>query len=392
MKYIYVSNAVPEKVSNHKKSSVAGNKFSINMARALNKISGDSVEFISLAQVEKDLLDELNAHEIWDGKKYQQIKSGKHFLISEFVQAFRLFCYIKKLIKNRKENYTVIIENSPTGVALCCAALKMLYKIPVYSITIDTPFTASLSRKGILGRINCWKFRVGQRQLKHFNGIVSFTKDVCKQLEINIPCLEFAIGCEEKNIPLDTDEFEISDHCPRKVVYAGTLIYYNGIIEMLDAFADLGEEYQLHLYGYGPLENLVIERAKTYSNIIYHGRFDPDRTKEILAGADLLINPRVLDPYIENFTFPSKLIDYVVSGKNVLSSKFKTLPEEYEKFLYLMDSVSKENICNGVKVVFNESKEKRKYRIKEGISFIRNHQTYDRIAENLIWFMKKNKH
>ena len=392
MKYVYVSNAVPERVCNHKKSSVAGNKFSINMARALNKMSGDSVEFISLSQVEKDLLDELNAHEIWDGKKYQQIKRGKHFLISEFAQAFRLFYYIKKLTKNRKEDYTVIIENSPMGAALCCATLKKIYKIPVYSITIDTPFTASLSSKGILGRINFWKFWVGQRQLKHFNGIVSFTKDVCNELEINIPCFEFAIGCEEKNIPLNTTEFDISDDYPRKVVYAGTLIYYNGIIEMLDAFADLGEEYQLHLYGYGPLENLVIEKAKTYSNIIYHGRFDPDRTKEILTGADLLINPRVLDPYIENFTFPSKLVDYIISGKNVLSSKFKTLPEEYEEFLYLMDAVSKENICNGVKAVFSESKEKRKRRIKEGITFIRNYQTYDRIAENLICFMGENRH
>ena len=62
MKYVYVSNAVPERVCNHKKSSVAGNKFSINMARALNKMSGDSVEFISLSQVEKAI----------EQKKYEQ--------------------------------------------------------------------------------------------------------------------------------------------------------------------------------------------------------------------------------------------------------------------------------------------------------------------------------
>lgn len=33
---------------------------------------------------------------------------------------------------------------------------------------------------------------------------------------------------------------------------------------MLNAFADLGEAYQLHIYGYGPLENSVIKMAKTY--------------------------------------------------------------------------------------------------------------------------------
>ena len=159
-----------------------------------------------------------------------------------------------------------------TKVVNACKACKV--------DAIDTPFTASLSHDGVLGKINCWKFRLGQKQLKHFNGIISFTKEVCKQLNIDIPCLEFAIGCEEKNIPLDNDGFEVNEHYPRKIVYAGTLIYYNGITEMLNAFADLGEAYQLHIYGYGPLENSVIKMAKTYSNIIYHGRFNSDRTKE----------------------------------------------------------------------------------------------------------------
>lgn len=104
----------------------------------------------------------------------------------------------------------------------------------------------------------------------------------------------------------------------------------------------------------------------------------------------MLINPRMLDPYIENFTFPSKLVDYVISGKNVLSSKFKTLPKEYEDFLYLLDSVSKESICSSVESVFREPKEKRKRRIKAGISFIREHQTYNKIAEKLLHFMEEN--
>lgn len=390
MKYIYICNAVPEKVSNYKNSSVAGNKFSINMAKALNNLSQNNVEVISLTQVDNNLIEKLKADEIWQGKKYAQIKKGRHFLISEFAQAFRVFCYIKKLIKNNEDNYRVIIENSPVGVSLCCTILKKVYKVPIYSITIDTPFTATLSKRGVWGKINCWKFRVGQRQLKNFNGIISFTKDICKQLKIDIPCFEFAIGCEEKDIPSDINTLRINEHYPRKIVYAGTLIYYNGIIEMLDAFAELGDGYQLHIYGYGPLEDEVIKMAKKSTNIIYHGRFNPDKTKDILTQADLLINPRILDPYIENFTFPSKLVDYVIAGKNVLSSKFKTLPKEYRNFLYLIDTVSKDTISNGIKFVFGEPKEQREHRIMEGIDYIRNHQTYDKVAENLIKFMEEN--
>lgn len=92
MKYIYVCRAVPEAVCNFKKLSVAGNRFSLNMAKALNNVCGDNVRFISLSHVERRLIDKLHADEIWNGKSYQQIKSGKYILVSEFVQAFRLFC------------------------------------------------------------------------------------------------------------------------------------------------------------------------------------------------------------------------------------------------------------------------------------------------------------
>ena len=53
MKYIYICRAVPEAVCNFKKLSVAGNRFSLNMAKALNNVCGDNVRFISLSHVER---------------------------------------------------------------------------------------------------------------------------------------------------------------------------------------------------------------------------------------------------------------------------------------------------------------------------------------------------
>ena len=61
MKYIYICRAVPEAVCNFKKLSVAGNRFSLNMAKALNNVCGDNVRFISLSHVERRLIDKLHA-------------------------------------------------------------------------------------------------------------------------------------------------------------------------------------------------------------------------------------------------------------------------------------------------------------------------------------------
>ena len=90
MKYIYVCRAVPEAVCNFKKLSVAGNRFSLNMAKALNNVCGDNVRFISLSHVERRLIDKLHADEIWNGKSYQQIKRAKYNNDSEILQAYTL--------------------------------------------------------------------------------------------------------------------------------------------------------------------------------------------------------------------------------------------------------------------------------------------------------------
>ena len=171
-------------------------------------------------------------------------------------------------------------------------------------------------------------------------------------------------------------------------VFAGTLIYYNGIRELLEAFVRLGADYRLHIYGYGPMEDDVKKAAQKYENIIFHGRFNPADTMQILSQYQLLINPRQIDPAIENFTFPSKLVDYILTGKSVLTSNFKTMPAQYKDFVYVLDDLQVQSIMDGVCRVFAEDVQTREARGQAGVRYIKENQTYDRIADRILTFVK----
>ncbi len=74
--------------------------------------------------------------------------------------------------------------------------------------------------------------------------------------------------------------------------------------------------------------------------IIYHGNV-PNR--EVVAQeleATLLVNPRPTEGSYTNYSFPSKTLEYMVSGTPVLSAKLGGIPDEYDDYLYYFDDQS----------------------------------------------------
>ena len=85
-------------------------------------------------------------------------------------------------------------------------------------------------------------------------------------------------------------------------------------------------------------DEIVINLAKKESqNIIYHGVVTNDEMMKIQAKSDLLVCPRHFDEFTTKYTFPSKLLEYIIAGVPVLSNKLKGIPQEYEKYVTLSE-------------------------------------------------------
>ncbi len=126
------------------------------------------------------------------------------------------------------------------------------------------------------------------------------------------------------------------------VVYTGALEEVYGVKELVDSFCTIEERYVLHVFGSGSLGDYINEKSIIYSNLKFYGFKPASYLSKFVVNCDLLINPRPIDSNMSKMSFPSKLLEYALSGKPVLTTPLESIPEEIKnKFIYI--EVDEEN-------------------------------------------------
>ena len=166
------------------------------------------------------------------------------------------------------------------------------------------------------------------------------------------------LGFENKNIPyivleghVDAEMYhyhhsEFSKKV-KKVLYAGSLRKIYGIKNLCEAFTKIYKpNEELHIYGDGDYVPELIELIKLNNqNIFFHGNCMNDEVIQAELDATLLVNPRPTEGEYTKFSFPSKTLEYMVSGTPVLTAKLQGIPKEYEKYLYYFDDEDEDDLA-----------------------------------------------
>ena len=105
-------------------------------------------------------------------------------------------------------------------------------------------------------------------------------------------------------------------------VYVGQLKRNKGIVELLEAFSSLSDEYRLQVYGpfYDDLDESIFIG---HSNVEYRGVADPEDVCEILRNSKALVFPT----YLEQEGYSGIIMESYSVGLPVLCSDWKFLPE-----------------------------------------------------------------
>jgi glycosyltransferase involved in cell wall biosynthesis len=132
--------------------------------------------------------------------------------------------------------------------------------------------------------------------------------------------------------------------CPRDekdtkiVLYGGGLYAKFGVKMLLDAFTMVsGENYNLHLYGSGDMDNLIAEYAQKDPRIRFFGYVPTQVVVDAQLKATLLVNPRYANEEYTKYSFPSKNMEYMASGTPLATTKLPGMPEEYHQYVYLLE-------------------------------------------------------
>ena len=107
------------------------------------------------------------------------------------------------------------------------------------------------------------------------------------------------------------------------VMYAGLLSDVTGVdilLEMITKNKD--KNVRFIISGKGYLENIVKTVAQNDDRIVYLGFVDQVEYLEWLKKANILINPRNMRLDQNKNNFPSKILDYLATGRIILSTRF----------------------------------------------------------------------
>lgn len=143
-----------------------------------------------------------------------------------------------------------------------------------------------------------------------------------------------------------------------RIVYTGKLNIKFGINDLVNAFMKIDNpNYRLILCGDGDAREFVINASAKDKRIEYKGQVSASTAKAYINSADILVNPRQNNEEYTKYSFPSKTIEYLLSGKPVISFFLDGMPEIYKKFLVVLDSF--DNFESAIKdSIENENRKK----------------------------------
>ena len=123
-----------------------------------------------------------------------------------------------------------------------------------------------------------------------------------------------------------------------RFMYAGLLEPVTGIDRLVEAFVRIDNpDMRMCISGKGTLKDKIIAAGERDSRIEYLGCVPYEEYLWNLKNADVLVNPRNMDmPENEN-NFPSKIMEYLATGKPIISTKFPGY-EKFSEYITFCDS------------------------------------------------------
>lgn len=157
----------------------------------------------------------------------------------------------------------------------------------------------------------------------------------------------------------------------KSVAYTGSFTKKYGILNLLEAFKKIqAENYRLILCGGGEAEPEIIAAAKKDKRIIYRGAITREEAVQVQSRATVLVNPRTADGEYTKYSFPSKMIEYMLSKRPVLCFRLPAFPNEYDDYLKYFSSESTEKMAEEIVEFCERGAEKLNCIGSAGCSFV----------------------
>lgn len=281
---------------------------------------------------------------------------------------------LRKAFKSCEGNDIKLIVNTATVyllVAVRIATLLCSRQIKIALIIPDIPsmMTSTSSNQSLKIKIRSYIDRIGMKLMQKLDYYVLLSEQMMDFLPSNAKHIVMEGIVNPSKMDVNTDGVQVANR--EILLYTGSIQKIYGIMNLVQAFGKIyNKDIELWICGAGDAKTEIEEQAQNDSRIKFYGLVDSQKSWEMQRQVSILINPRTSDGEYTKYSFPSKTMEYLLSGKSVIINKLPCIPKEYFDYVFTPKDESVDALADEIIEVLAMNKEERNARAAAGRRFI----------------------
>jgi glycosyltransferase involved in cell wall biosynthesis len=328
----------------------------------VNGLIANGIEVTSLSAIPLSSIH--HAKKIWITKK--EVENNIQFIYLPFINlpyvrqcciSFgSFFTTLIWLLKNRKKKPIIIVDVLNVAVSTAAFFAARLSKVKICAIITDIPvMLMQMSNRNNFNFLGKLAVSISTKFLSSYDYYVILTEQMNNLANPkNKPyCIIEGLADDSIKNKANSSSAKAAD---RIILYAGSLYEKYGIKKLIEAFIRLKKpNIQLHIYGDGEMASEITDYSKKDLRIKFFGVVPNQIVVQKLQEATLLVNPRPSNEEFTKYSFPSKNMEYMVSGTPLITTPLPGMPEEYHQYVYLFNDESIEGFASTIKQILSLS-------------------------------------
>lgn len=264
--------------------------------------------------------------------------------IKDFMTLTYSFIKVALWIRNyKKKDKVIICDILRLSSTLAALVICKLTKTKIIAIVTDIPGFMMFGQKQHSSKKSFINI-LGQALITKYDGYILLTEQMNSIVNPKNKPYIIMEGLVDVNMIHIKNVLDLKTK-ERILIYAGGIYERFGIKKLIDSFMKLADsDLRLHIFGPGDMQKDMPEYMVRDNRIQYFGIVPNQEVVDNELKATLLVNPRPTNEEFTKYSFPSKNMEYMVSGTPLITTQLPGMPEEYKQYVYMFEDESVEGL------------------------------------------------
>lgn len=275
---------------------------------------------------------------------------------------------VKTLLNGQKFDH-LLVYSVHFPYMLLALIYSKITRIDSIGIWTDPPAVHISTDSFVKSKLRSLELKLSKLLMKKFKKVIVLSKHLALDFAPNSKFMVLEsifdpdFNCQPEHIERDSQQDGVI-----RIAYFGSVNKQYGIEKLAKIFNLINGSAELHIYGKGDYSDQL--KSHVNKRIIYHGFINPDKVALEIQKYDFLINARTPSDNYVKYSFPSKVTEYMSSGRPLITTFLPGMPDEYRNYLLILDENTPSEMAKQIQVFINMNHEERLILGKRAKDFI----------------------